>query len=67
VQWLRAVWRHGYAVLALLGGLTLGLVELGRGYGLAAIVGALLGAGLVYGALRLVGALYGRGILRGGR
>ena len=63
----RAAWRHGYAVLAVLGGLTLGAVELARGYGLGAIVGALLGAALVYGGLRLVGALYDRGILRGGR
>jgi hypothetical protein len=65
VRWIRATWRRGYLLTATAAGLGLGAVELGRGYGATALLGVLLGAGLVYGALRIIGGLYGARILRG--
>lgn len=64
MRYLRATWHHGYGITATLGGLTVGAVELARGYGPTAILGASLGAGLTYGLLRLYGALRAAGVLR---
>jgi hypothetical protein len=77
VRWLRAAWRHGYALTAIVCGLgvfAFSVVETARGYsggqgpGWDLVNGAIIAlasGAATYGLLRLIGALYGAGILRG--
>lgn len=65
MEWLRAAWRHRWAIACATGGAAVGVYAFVAGLGLASFPVAVISGAAAFGAVRVVDWLYAVGFFRG--